>query len=146
MKRTHYCGSLTKKDESKEVVLCGWVDRWRDHGGVVFIDLRDREGITQVVFDPAVKGLDGASTLRQEFVIAVKGNVRPRPAGMENKNLPTGEIEVYASELNILNSSQPLPYMLHDDSPSMGEVDESLRLSHRYLELRRPELQRRLKI
>ncbi len=146
LKRTDYCGSLTKKDEGKEVVLCGWVDRWRDHGGVVFIDLRDRDGITQVVFDPQIKGLDGASVLRQEFVIAVKGNVRPRPQGMENKNLPTGEIEIYAQVLEILNASQPLPYMLHEDSPTAGEVDESLRLTHRYLELRRPGLQKNLRL
>lgn len=146
LKRTQYCGSLTIKEQGTEVVLCGWVDRWRDHGGVVFIDLRDRDGVTQVVFDPQINGLDGASTLRQEYVIAVKGTVRPRPDGMQNKNLPTGEIEVYALELEILNSSQPLPYMLHEDSPSAGEVDESLRLSHRYLELRRPRLQKNLKI
>lgn len=146
LKRTHYCGDLRKSHLENEVTLCGWVDRYRDHGGVVFIDLRDREGIAQVVFDPAVKGLDEASILRQEFVIAVTGTVRARPSGMENSALPSGDIEIAATKLEILNKAQPLPYMLHDDAPSMGEVDESLRLAHRYLELRRPELQRNLRI
>jgi aspartyl-tRNA synthetase len=146
LKRTHYCGALNKSSEDQEVVLCGWVDRWRDHGGVVFIDLRDREGITQVVFDPKVSGLEEASTLRQEYVISVRGKVRLRPEGMKNAGIPTGEIELAVSELEVLNASEPLPYALHEDSPSAGEVDEMLRLTYRYLELRRPQLQKNLRI
>src|SRR3982751_910540 len=97
LKRTHGCGELNAKLGGKSVTLCGWVDRWRDHGGVVFIDLRDREGIVQVVFDPSSTAIPDASSLRLEFVVAVKGKVRPRPTGMENKNLRSGEIEVIVS-------------------------------------------------
>ncbi len=146
LKRTHTCGKLNSQFQSQSVVLCGWVDRWRDHGGVVFIDLRDRSGVAQVVFDPANMPVDQASTLRQEAVIAVRGTVRSRPDGMKNPNLPTGDIEVVANELEVLNRSQPLPYPLHEDSPSMGEVEETLRLEHRYLELRRPRLQNSLRM
>jgi aspartyl-tRNA synthetase len=145
-KRTHACGDLNKQADTKTVTLCGWVDRWRDHGGVVFIDLRDRSGIAQVVFDPATMPVEDAATLRQEAVIAVKGTVRLRPDGMRNSNLPTGEVEVAASGLEILNRSQPLPYQLHEDSPNAGEVEETLRLQHRYLELRRPKLQNNLRV
>jgi len=133
LKRTHYCGQLNSSLEGKEVTLCGWVDRWRDHGGVVFIDLRDREGISQIVFDPDESPMEIAGTLRQEFVIAIKGKVRKRPQGMENKNLVTGEVEVLVSHLELLNKAAQLPFSLHEDSPSAGEVDESLRLSYRYL-------------
>lgn len=146
LKRSHYCGVINEKNLDKEVTLCGWVDRYRDHGGVVFIDLRDREGIAQVVFDPAIANLTEASALRQEWVISVKGKVRQRPSGMENKNLPSGQVEIAATELQVLNRAHPLPYLLHEDSPSAGEVDESLRLAHRYLELRRPALQKNLRI
>lgn len=145
LKRSHVCGELAKC-EGQEVVLCGWVDRWRDHGGVVFIDLRDRSGIAQVVFDPATMPVEEAGTLRQEAVIAVRGKVRPRPTGMANSGLSTGTVEVSALELSILNRSQPLPYPLHDDSPSMGAVEETLRLEYRYLELRRPKLQESLRV
>ncbi len=145
-KRTHYCGELSANSHGQSVTLCGWVDRWRDHGGVVFIDLRDRSGISQVVFDPASMPVELAATLRQEAVIAVKGVVRLRPDGMKNSSLSTGEIEVLASDLELLNRSQPLPYPLHEDSPSAGEVEETLRLQHRYLELRRPKLQNALRI
>ncbi|NBX75421.1 MAG: aspartate--tRNA ligase [Proteobacteria bacterium] len=146
IKRTHRCGELTKKQLDQEVGLCGWVDRWRDHGGVVFIDLRDRSGIVQVVFDPSNKSIPDANTLRQEFVIAVKGKIRSRPDGMKNTNLATGEIEVIVNELEILNRSQQLPFSLHEDSPSAGEVDEQLRLTYRYLELRKSKLQNNLRI
>jgi len=146
LKRTHYCGQLNKSLEGQEVNLCGWVDRWRDHGGVVFIDLRDREGISQIVFDPESSPMDVAGTLRQEYVIAIQGKVRKRPQGMENKNLPTGEVEVLVSKLELLNKAAQLPFSLHDDSPSAGEVDESLRLSYRYLELRKAGLQKNLRI
>ena len=146
LKRTHYCGDLSVKNLNDEVVLCGWVDRWRDHGGIIFIDLRDRAGITQIVFDPETSPMEVAGTLRQEFVIAVKGKVRKRPEGMQNKNIPTGEIEILVTELNLLNRSHQLPFALHEDSPSAGEVDETLRLTYRYLELRRTKLQKNLKI
>ena len=146
LKRSNGCGELTAKLTGQDVVLAGWVDRWRDHGGVVFIDLRDRSGIAQVVFDPAAMPVDVAATLRQETVIAVRGKVRARPAGMENANLATGQIEVAASELEVLSRAQALPYPLHEDSPSAGEVEETLRLSHRYLELRTPKLQHALRI
>jgi aspartyl-tRNA synthetase len=146
IKRTHHCGDLNKNQLDQEVGLCGWVDRWRDHGGVVFIDLRDRSGIVQVVFDPSTQPIPDANTLRQEFVIAVKGKIRNRPEGMKNTNLATGEIEVIVSELEILNRSQQLPFSLHDDSPSAGEVDEQLRLTYRYLELRKTKLQNNLRI
>lgn len=146
LKRTHYCGDLKKADSEKEVILCGWVDRWRDHGGVVFIDLRDRSGIAQIVFDPGISPLQEAGTLRQETVIGIRGKVRPRPAGMENNKIPSGAIEVVVTELDILNRAQPLPFSLHEDSPSMGEVDETLRMTYRYLELRKPQLQEKLRI
>jgi aspartyl-tRNA synthetase len=147
LKRTHYCGTLSKKLENQSVTLCGWVDRWRDHGGIIFIDLRDRSGIAQIVFDPQKNpGLVEASSLRQETVIAVKGKISARPEGMRNENLSTGDIEVSAEALEIYSRSLPLPFPLHEDSPSMGEVEESLRLSYRYLDLRRPHLQNNLKI
>jgi aspartyl-tRNA synthetase len=146
VKRTHYCGKINASLNGSSVTLAGWVDRWRDHGGIIFIDLRDREGVTQVVFDPKIAGLEEAPSLRQEFVILVTGIVRPRPAGMQNKSLPTGEIEIDASSLTILNRAQTLPFSLHDDSPTAGEVDEMLRLTYRYLDLRRPALQKNLKI
>lgn len=146
LKRTLYCGDVRKTHENNEVTLCGWVDRWRDHGGIVFIDLRDRTGISQIVFDPAISPMENAGTLRQEAVIAIQGKVRVRPGGMLNKNLPTGEIEILVTKLEVLNRAEQLPFSLHDDSPSMGEVDESLRMTYRYLELRKPYLQKNLQI
>lgn len=145
-RRTHYCGELNSKYLNSDVSLCGWVDRWRDHGGVVFIDLRDRSGIIQIVFDPSVNQIPDAYSLRQEFVVGIKGKVRARPEGMKNSHLATGEIEVIVHELEILNRSAQLPFSLHDDSPSAGEVDEQLRLTYRYLELRKPHLQKNLRI
>ncbi len=146
IRRSHYCGELNSKNLNTEVSLCGWVDRWRDHGGVVFIDLRDRSGIIQIVFDPSVNQIPDAYSLRQEFVVGIKGNVRSRPDGMKNANLATGEIEVIVHELEILNKSAQLPFSLHEDSPSAGEVDEQLRLTYRYLELRKSHLQNNLRI
>lgn len=146
LKRTHYCNDVTKQFVDKEVTLSGWVHRWRDHGGIVFIDLRDRSGIVQIVFDPTISPVKEASTLRQEAVVSVKGKVRNRPAGMENKNLGSGEIEVLITELEVLNRAQQLPFSLHEDQPSAGEVDESLRMTYRYLELRKPKLQNNLRI
>jgi aspartyl-tRNA synthetase len=146
IRRSHRCGEVSSNHLNQEVGLSGWVDRWRDHGGVVFIDLRDRSGIIQIVFDPSMTNIPESNSLRQEFVIAVKGKVRNRPEGMKNTNLATGEIEVIVSELEVLNRSQQLPFSLHDDSPSAGEVDEQLRLTYRYLELRKPHLQNNLRI
>ena len=142
MKRTDHCCELTAKDVDKEVVLMGWVQRRRDHGGVIFVDLRDREGITQVVFNPEFnKGIhEKAHVIRNEFVLAVRGIVVPRPEGMINPNLKTGEIDVMASELKILNHSETPPFVLEDDT----QVSENIRLRYRYLDMRRPPLQKNL--
>ncbi|MBT0652981.1 aspartate--tRNA ligase [Geomobilimonas luticola] len=141
-KRTHYCGALTSKDVGREVVLMGWVMRRRDHGGLIFIDLRDREGIAQVVFDPDQSGDSHkkAEALRNEYVVAVKGKVIARPEGTVNPNMKTGEVEVVVSECKLLNRSKPLPFTLDD----YVDVAENLRLKHRYLDLRRPALQQNL--
>ena len=141
-KRSHYCGDLTAADDGKEVILMGWAHRWRDHGGVVFIDLRDREGIVQVVFNPDVSAgcHSEAGRIRSEFVIAVQGRVRRRPAGMENPDLKTGEIEVLANDLEIMNESKTPPFVLD----GAAEISESVRLKYRYLDLRRPEIQQNL--
>jgi aspartyl-tRNA synthetase len=142
MYRTHHCNELRITDVGQEVTLAGWVDSTRDHGGVIFVDLRDREGRTQVVFRPeefpAVAGT--AHTLRNEDVVQVVGKVAPRVAGTGNPKLATGEIEVVASSLNILNRSEILPFPLDSE---VG--NEDIRLAHRYLDLRRPSLVRNLK-
>ena len=141
-KRTHYCGALTSKDIGREVVLMGWVMRRRDHGGLIFIDLRDRDGLAQVVFDPDQNGdaHKKAELLRNEFVVAVKGKVIHRPDGTVNPNMKTGEVEVVVSECRLLNRSKPLPFTLDE----YVDVAENLRLKHRYLDLRRPVLQQNL--
>jgi len=139
LKRTHTCGVLRAQDEGREVVLMGWVQRRRDHGGLVFVDLRDREGITQVVFNPEVN-LDvhtKAGLLRDEFCLAVRGVVSLRPPDMVNPLLDTGEIEVIAEELRILNSSKTPPFQLED---YRVDISEALRLKYRYLDLRRPSV------
>ena len=132
------CNSLRAEDVGREAVLMGWVQRRRDHGGLIFVDLRDREGITQVVFDPQIgeEAHERAGVLRSEYVIAVKGKTRFRPEGMANPKLPTGEIEVAATELRILNSSKTPPFQVEDDV----EASENIRLKYRYLDLRRPKL------
>jgi len=146
LKRTHACGEIPTSLVGKKVVLSGWVDRYRDHGGVVFIDLRDRTGICQVVFDPALTSVDEASTLRLEAVISVEGEVRKRPAGMENAQLASGQIEIAVKNLEILNRAQALPFSLREDSPSAGEVEETLRFKYRYLDLRTKQLQNGLRL
>ena len=140
-KRTHYCGSVTVADEGNEIVLMGWVHRRRDHGGVIFVDLRDREGIVQVVFQPdAGEAVHGeAHKIRSEYVLAVKGTVRRRPEGMDNPALPTGQVEVVISELGILNESKTPPFSFDDE-----DISENVRLKYRYLDLRRPAIQKNL--
>lgn len=139
-KRTHTCGELTIKFKSQAVVLMGWVDRRRDHGGLIFIDLRDRYGITQIQINPASAAYEEAKKLRNEYVVAFKGVVEPRPEGMTNSRLKTGEIELLANEIEILNFSETPPI------PISGEINasEDLRLKYRYLDLRRAEMQKNM--
>ncbi len=140
LKRTHNCGELRASDIGKEVVLAGWVQTRRDHGGLIFVDLRDRHGITQIAFseDSSKEAHKLAEQIRTEYVIAVKGKVFQRPEGTVNPNLPTGEIEVYINGLELLNRSKTPPFPLEDDT----DAAESLRLKYRYLDLRRPSLQK----
>ncbi len=139
--RTQYCGALNASFIDQEVTLCGWVDRRRDHGGVIFIDLRDRDGIVQVVFDPDAQDFfQKADTVRSEYVLQVKGRVRARSEATVNPNMPTGEVEVYGLEVDILNSAETPPFPLHDQG-----VGEDVRLKYRYVDLRRPEMQNRLR-
>ncbi|AIF51465.1 aspartate--tRNA ligase [Pelosinus sp. UFO1] len=142
LKRTHSCDFLNKQNEGEEVVLCGWVARRRDHGGLIFLDLRDRSGFVQVVFsqDVDVDSFTKAETVRSEYVLAVRGIVKLRDAATINANIATGEIEVYGTELRILNAAKTPPFYIQDNI----DVDETLRLKYRYLDLRRPEMQRNL--
>jgi aspartyl-tRNA synthetase len=143
--RTHLCGALRAQDTGTEAVLMGWVQRTRDHGGVVFIDLRDHTGITQVVFHPETVNADAlarARAMRAECVLAVRGAVRARPADMVNRDLPTGEVEVDATAVRILNVSRTPPFPVDDDA----DVSEDLRLRYRYLDLRRNSLQEALRL
>jgi len=142
LKRTHNCGELRLQDEGKGVILSGWVNKRRDHGGLVFIDLRDREGIIQIVFNPEVDEISHAQAhnLKPEFVIGVEGYVKARPQGTINPNLPTGQIEIIANRLQIINPSQTPPFLIEDEI----NVSEDTRLRYRYLDLRRPSLQKNL--
>ncbi len=138
MKRTHTCSEITKKDVGLAVTLIGWVESVRDHGGVLFVDLRDREGITQVVFDPDFPALQAqAQTLKDESVIQVSGKVKERAEGTVNTKLKTGEIEIFAEQLTIHNLCDTLPFPLEDEKAD--KVNEDLRLAYRYLDLRRPK-------
>jgi aspartyl-tRNA synthetase len=141
-RRTHSCGALRAADAGGTVTLMGWAFRRRDHGGLIFVDLRDREGLTQLVFNPAtdVAAHDVAGRVRAEFVLAARGVVQRRPPGTENAGLPTGEVEVQVHELRVLNESRPLPFSLDESQ----ETVESLRLRYRYLDLRRPAMLRNL--
>jgi aspartyl-tRNA synthetase len=142
MFRTFTCGQLTAEHAGQTVTLAGWVHRWRDHGGLIFIDLRDRWGLTQIVFDPNTNAdkHDAAHALRNEFVVQVTGQVRRRPAGQENLKLSTGEIEVEGHTLTILNKAKTPPFDINKESA----VDEAIRLRYRYLDLRRERLQRNI--
>ncbi len=144
MYKTHGCGTLRKEHIGQEVTLAGWVHRRRDHGGVIFVDLRDESGIVQVVASPEIHGqaYEDLDPVRVEWVVQVKGHVRARPAGTENPKLPTGEVEVTAEEVRVLNRAKPLPFPVHKDDP----VDESVRLKYRYLDLRRARMKRNLRL
>jgi aspartyl-tRNA synthetase len=140
--RSHYCGELNESHVDKEVSLCGWVHRRRDHGGVIFLDVRDREGITQVVFDPdTVESFALAESVRSEYVIQIKGRVRLRPEGTGNADMATGQIEVLGKGLVVLNASKTPPIQLDEHV----EVGEEIRLHYRYIDLRRPEMAERLR-
>jgi aspartyl-tRNA synthetase len=140
--RSSYCGQLNKTFVDQDVVLCGWVHRRRDHGGVIFLDVRDRDGIAQVVYDPdTVESFAVAEGVRNEFVIRVKGRVRLRPEGTINDDMPTGKIEVLGKELEVLNAANTPPMQLDDHA----EVGEDVRLRFRYIDLRRPEMAERLR-
>jgi aspartyl-tRNA synthetase len=140
-KRTHGCGDLRAADVGGTVTVMGWAHRRRDHGGLIFVDLRDRSGLVQCVLDPARSGEAHARAggVRSEFVLAVTGEVAPRPAGTENPRLPTGQVEIHVRDLKILNESRPVPFPIEDET----SVDELVRLQYRYLDLRRPALQQR---
>ncbi len=140
--RTHSCGTISAEQVGQEVVLCGWVERRRDHGGLIFIDLRDRSGVVQIVASPDhnMESFHKAEDVRNEFVLCVRGKITERDADAVNPNLPTGQFEMYCEELRVLNSSKTPPFYIQDDV----DVDENIRLKYRYLDLRRPEMQRNL--
>ncbi|MBA3061038.1 MAG: aspartate--tRNA ligase [Nitrospirae bacterium] len=142
MIRDKGCGELRESDIGSNLSLAGWVFRRRDHGGLIFIDLRDRSGLCQIVFSPDIAGDShtNAHDLRAEYVIAVSGEIRKRPEGTENPNLPTGAVEMYVKRLEVLNEAAPLPYNMEE----AADAGEALRLKHRYLDLRRPEMQQNL--
>ena len=140
--RTHYCGLVNAAHLDQGVTLCGWAHRRRDHGGVIFIDLRDREGLVQVVCDPDRKETFAtAERIRNEFVLKITGQVRRRPEGTVNPNLTSGEIEVLAQSIEILNPAATPPFQLDEES-----LSETVRLTHRVLDLRRPQMQKNMKL
>ncbi len=141
-KKTNSCGELKKKDIEKEVILMGWAQSRRDHGGLIFIDLRDREGISQIVFDPkdSAEAHKKAHIIKNEYVLAIKGKVVSRVAGSKNPNIPTGEIEIKAKQVKVLNISDTLPFNINDKI----EINDNLRLKYRYLDLRQSKMQRNL--
>ncbi|MGI9285827.1 MAG: amino acid--tRNA ligase-related protein, partial [Pseudomonadales bacterium] len=141
--RSHYCGNLRPEHNDQDVTLCGWVHRRRDHGGVIFLDMRDVQGIVQVVFDPDTgEHFQRADQVRSEYVLCIKGRVRQRTEATVNSEMATGAIEVLGKELTILNSAETPPFQL-DEHISVGE---EARLRHRYVDLRRPEMLERLKL
>ena len=140
--RTHGCGTISEQEVGKEVVLCGWVERRRDHGGLIFLDLRDRSGVVQIVASPDhnVESFHKAEDVRNEYVLCVRGTITKRDDSAINPNLPTGAYEMFCEELRVLNSAKTPPFYIQDDI----DVDENIRLKYRYLDLRRPEMQRNL--
>ena len=143
MIRTHNCGELAAEDVSKEVSLCGWIASRRDHGEIIFMDLRDKHGITQIVFDPD-RNADAhkeAHRLRSEYCVKITGKVSMRPEGTVNPKIPTGKIEVEVGEIEVLSESRTTPFEIKDDT----EAAEDIRLKYRYLDLRRPVMQEKLK-
>ncbi|MCL2829238.1 MAG: aspartate--tRNA ligase [Betaproteobacteria bacterium] len=135
--RTHYCGQLNSQHIGQEISLCGWAHRRRDHGGVIFIDLRDRDGMAQIVCDPDIPQMFAlAESVRNEFCLRITGKVRARPEGTANPNLPSGEIEVLCREIEVLNAAQTPPFQLEDQN-----LSETVRLTHRVIDLRRPQMQ-----
>lgn len=142
MTRDRVCGDIRETEIGSVITIAGWVFRRRDHGSLIFIDLRDRSGLCQIVFSPdvAADAHENAHDLRAEYVIAVTGEIRKRPEGTENPNIPTGMIEMYVQKLEVMNEASPLPYNMEE----AAEAGESLRLKHRYLDLRRPEMQKNL--
>src|SRR5229473_424404 len=148
MKRTHHCNELRPAHVGQTVTLAGWVHSRRDLGGLIFIDVRDREGRTQTVFDPSdlpKAAFEQAAALRSECVVRITGKVRPRPAGTNNPKIPTGEVEVAAAALEVLNFAEVLPFPV-DDPEAASKVNEEMRLKYRYLDLRRPEMARNLRL
>lgn len=143
-KKTHSCGELSKNNIGKEVILMGWAQSRRDHGGLIFIDLRDREGISQIVFDPkdSAEAHKKAHIIKNEYVLAVKGKVVSRLAGSKNPKMSTGEIEIKAKQVKILNISDTLPFNVDDKI----EINDNLRLKYRYLDLRRLRMQKNLRL
>jgi aspartyl-tRNA synthetase len=140
--RTHYCGAVSADDIGKTITICGWAHRRRDHGGVIFIDLRDREGMMQVVIDPDTPAaFKLAEEVRSEFVLKIEGRVRARPAGTENPNMPTGMVEMLTLDLEVLNASLTPPFQIDDDN-----INENIRLQYRYLDLRRDTMQKNLRL
>ena len=140
--RTHYCGELNRSHIDQQVILCGWAHRRRDHGGVIFIDLRDNKGLAQIVIDPdTAEAFKIAESIRNEYVLKITCKVRMRPEGTVNKNLPTGEVEMLASDVEILNASLTPPFMLDDDS-----ITESIRLENRFVDLRREQMQKNMRL
>jgi aspartyl-tRNA synthetase len=140
--RTHYCGELNQQHIDQQISVCGWVNRRRDHGGVIFVDLRDKKGMLQVVFDPDDAAMfSDAETLRNEFVLRVEGKLRLRPEGTENPEMETGEVELLAQKLEILNASETPPFQLDEE-----DVHDDNRLRYRYIDLRRPEMQYRMQL
>ncbi|HUB86598.1 MAG TPA: amino acid--tRNA ligase-related protein, partial [Verrucomicrobiae bacterium] len=148
MKRTHHCNELRPQHIGQTVTLTGWVHSRRDLGGLIFIDIRDREGRTQTVFDPSdlpKEIFSRAEKLRSECVVSITGKVRQRPAGTNNPKIPTGEVEVMTQSLDVLNMAEPLPFQI-DDPEAAAKVAEDTRLQFRYLDLRRSEMARNLKL
>ena len=140
MKRTSYCGALNASHINSKQTVCGWINSYRNHGGVLFLDVRDRSGLVQIVVGPESKFFELASSLRNEYVVEVTGTVKHRIEGAVNKNIPTGEIEIVVEDLKLLNTSVPLPF----DIEKSRNASEETRMKYRYLDLRNPVMVRNL--